>query len=99
MRTARPPDERSGPGFFPGPTTYRDDDPSIMTPGGHDVDLVALPLRLWRLWQDGYRVGFVHGIERGRDLADAEAAELHRRASEVVGVMAGLSPSPLLPAD
>ncbi|TQM62583.1 hypothetical protein FBY41_2619 [Humibacillus xanthopallidus] len=40
------------------------------------------------IWCDGYAAGIGHGLDRGRELADAEAAARHRRAFTVVQAMA-----------
>ena len=55
-------------------------------------ELVSLPASLWDSWISGYGCGYIHGIERGRDLADIEATELHGRAVGVVRVMSRLDP-------
>lgn len=55
-------------------------------------DLMSYTASEWRAWGDGYRVGRVHGIERGRELADEEAARLHVSAVRVVRAMAALEP-------
>lgn len=55
-------------------------------------DLMSYTASEWRAWGDGYRVGRVHGIERGREMADDDAARLHVNAVRVVRAMAALEP-------
>jgi len=58
-----------------------------------DLSLLAIgPLDEWRLYLDGYQAGYVDGIERGREIADDEAAAIHREAVRVVHAMAKLDP-------
>ncbi len=51
-----------------------------------------MPRAVWETYLDGYRAGYVDGIDRGRHLADDEAATLHREAHRVVMAMAKLDP-------
>lgn len=66
-------------------------DYSHATPGP-PTDLVAIPPNLWRVFLEGYASGFTIGVDRGRDLADEDAAAIHRYAVRVVQVMAGIDP-------
>ncbi|WP_157635343.1 hypothetical protein [Nostocoides japonicum] len=50
----------------------------------------VLTRREWLVFLDGYGSGFGHGIDRGRQLADDEAAEIHRRAGVIVDRLARL---------
>lgn len=54
------------------------------------VDGRVLTRREWSSFLDGYTYGYSAGIDRGRGLADDEAAELHRRAGVIVDRMAKL---------
>ena len=55
------------------PMTFRGVDSSVPDLG---PDLMSYTASEWRAWCDGYRVGRVHGIERGRELADEEGCHL-----------------------
>ncbi len=60
---------------------------------GPPTDLVAmLPPDLWRVFLEGYASGFAIGVDRGRELADEDAAAIHRYAVRVVSAMAKLDP-------
>lgn len=45
------------------------------------------PRSRWDDYLTGWRAGYLEGIDRGRELADAEAAARHRAAAEVVLAM------------
>ncbi len=62
-----------------------------LTPGP-PTDLVAMPPNIWRVFLEGYASGFAIGVDRGRELADEDAAAIHRYAVRVVRVMAGIDP-------
>ena len=47
-------------------------------------------------FQQGYQCGYLAGIDRGRELADAEAEARHRRAAAIVHAAAKL---PEVPAE
>jgi hypothetical protein len=49
---------------------------------------MALSPEYFSVWLEGYSAGISYGVERGRELADSEAARLHRRAFNVVQMMA-----------
>jgi len=59
---------------------------------GPPTDLVAMPPNLWRVFVEAYGAGFSIGVDRGRELADEDAAAIHRRAVTVVRAMAGIDP-------
>lgn len=82
------PNDRSRPAGA-APMTFRGVESSVPDLG---PDLMSYTAGEWRAWGDGYRVGRVHGIERGRELADEEAARLHVNAVRVVRAMAALEP-------
>ncbi|CAG7573204.1 hypothetical protein FB554_1353 [Barrientosiimonas humi] len=54
------------------------------------VDLAALSEDAWRLWLDGHACGYAAGLERGRQLQDAELGALQRAAAAVVHAAAQL---------
>lgn len=62
------------------------------TTPGPPTDLVAMAPNLWRVFLEGYASGFAIGVDRGRELADEDAAAIHRYAVRVVRVMAGIDP-------
>lgn len=45
------------------------------------------PPSRWDDWMAGHAAGYLEGLERGRALADAEAAARHRAAADVVLAM------------
>ena len=51
------------------------------------TDIVNMHPDVWAVWLDGWTIGRAEGIERGRELADAEAAARHRAAADVVLAM------------
>lgn len=51
-----------------------------------------MPSDAWATYLDGYRAGYVDGIDRGRQLADDEATALWSEAHKVVMAMARLDP-------
>ena len=55
-------------------------------------NLALMPRREWEAYLEGYGAGYVHGIDRGRQLGDDEAATLHREAVRIVHAMAKLDP-------
>jgi len=59
------------------------------------VDLIALTPSEFDLFLAGYRSGYSHGLDAGRDQADADAAALHRAACRVVQSAAKLDPWPV----
>ncbi len=59
---------------------------------GPPTDLVAMPADLWEVFLEGYASAFAIGVDRGRELADEDAAAIHRYAVRVVRVMAGIDP-------
>jgi len=59
---------------------------------GPPTDLLDMPLDLWEAFLEGYASGFTIGVDRGRELADEDAAAIHRYAVRVVRVMAGIDP-------
>lgn len=56
------------------------------------VDLVSIGRAELNVWEDGFRVGYVQGVEKGRKDAADEAATLHRAAVEIVRTMASIDP-------
>lgn len=56
------------------------------------TDLLGMRLDLWEAFLEGYGAGFSIGVDRGRELADEDAAAIHRYACRVVQVMAGIDP-------
>ncbi len=72
----------------------RPDGGGIRDAGGRSETqhIALMPRAEWEMWLDGYGVGYVHGIDRGRQLADDEAAILHRAAHKVVHAVAKLEP-------
>lgn len=63
--------------------------------GPRPADIVSLTAEAWDAYLSGYTSGYVAGIERGRVLADEDAATLHREAVRVVRAMANLDPWPV----
>jgi len=51
-----------------------------------------MPPDLWEAFLEGYASGFAIGVDRGRELADEEAAAIHRYACRVVSAMAKVDP-------
>ena len=45
------------------------------------------PPSRWTDYMTGWEAGYVEGMSRGREIADAEAAARHRAAAEVVTAM------------
>jgi len=66
-------------------------DDAHATPGPA-ADLLAMPADLWEAFLEGYGAGFAVGVDRGRELADEDAAAIHRYAYRVVRVMAEVDP-------
>jgi len=66
-------------------------DDAHATPGPA-TDLLAMPPDLWEVFLEGYASAFAIGVDRGRELADEDAAAIHRYACRVVRVMAGIDP-------
>lgn len=56
------------------------------------VDLAACSRRDFQLYLEGYRQGYVHGVDRGRAQADEDAQRVHDSAVRVVRAMARLEP-------
>lgn len=56
------------------------------------VDLVSMGRAELNIWQDGYRTGYVQGIDKGRQDGDDEAQQLFQEATRVVQFMAGVDP-------
>jgi hypothetical protein len=56
------------------------------------TDVVGMPRDLWEMFLEGYASGFAIGVDRGRELADEDAAAIHRYAVGVVHAMARLDP-------
>lgn len=56
------------------------------------ADLPSMSADEFDRWTLAYRWGYVAGIERGRQLADEEAATLHAEAVRVVRSLAGIEP-------
>lgn len=54
--------------------------------------LDSWPPSRWDDYMAGFREGFTQGIDRGRELADAEAAARHRAAARVVVAMSKIPP-------
>lgn len=52
-----------------------------------DNVLETWPPSRWDDYLAGHRSGYLEGLERGRELADAEAAARHRAAADVVLAM------------
>ncbi|MGO4361424.1 hypothetical protein [Terrabacter sp. RAF57] len=52
------------------------------------TDIMGLTPAEFLIWCDGYEAGLRHGIERGRGLADDDAARRHHRAFTLVQTMA-----------
>jgi len=59
---------------------------------GPATDLLTMPRDLWRVFLEGYASGFAIGVDRGRELADEDAAAIHRCAVRVVRAMAKVDP-------
>ena len=59
---------------------------------GPPTDLVGMPPDLWEAFLEGYASAFAIGVDRGREIADEEAAAIHRYAHRVVMAMAKLNP-------
>ncbi|MDQ2757173.1 MAG: hypothetical protein M3Y71_11505 [Actinomycetota bacterium] len=66
--------------------------PARVVLGAEMVDLMALDRASLNLWEDGFRTGYCSGVDRGRELADEEAATLHRGAVRVVRELVGIDP-------
>jgi hypothetical protein len=63
--------------------------------GPRPTNLATLTGEAWDAFLSGYSSGYVAGIDRGRELADEEAATLHREAVRVVLAMANLDAWPV----
>lgn len=88
-----PPTNRAAPstGAAQSLTAAKPLDYAHATPGPA-TDLLTMPRDLWRVFLEGYASGFAIGVDRGRELADEDAAAIHRCAVRVVRVMAGIDP-------
>lgn len=58
------------------------------------ANVAAMPAETWDECMRWYSSGYRRGIERGRELADADAARLWREAAKVVRNLAGCDPLP-----
>lgn len=74
---------RGGPGDS-GPSVDQRSDTLSAAAHHAPVELRTLTPHESDLWHDGYLWGNVHGIEKGRELADAEAAAIFRLAVQQV---------------
>ncbi|MEK4240809.1 hypothetical protein NYE39_02220 [Janibacter sp. FSL W8-0316] len=54
------------------------------------TDVTTLSNAEWDRCMDYYRSGYMAGLDRGRALADAEAAAIGREAARIVHLMAGI---------
>ncbi len=88
-----PPTNRAAPatGAAQGLAATKPLDYTHATPG-QPTDLVGMPPDLWEAFLEGYASGFAIGVDRGREIADEEAAAIHRYAHRVVMAMAKLDP-------
>lgn len=59
------------------------------------TDIATLTGEAWDAFLAGVTSGYLAGIERGRELADEEAATLHGEAVRVVRALAGIDPWPV----
>lgn len=83
--------DRSTPKGAP-QSTAKSTSASLSHPRTPLLDVMSLSGPDFELYLDGYREGYAHGINRGREQADEEAQRLFNNAVRVVRAMAGIDP-------